>query len=370
MNPIICPMEGSGSDEISENSLSESNLRGFNNNVGSATNKASAIRDKMFMFEEDSKEYKELFRREQSIQRIQQSIIDSVKNGKSEQVPSCWYDNNKNIIIDESYVEEFIKKHPNKKPPELDSEDVIEKKLFNQRIVADKKPYYFSYIYPEIMNSIKKYEDNWKHNCIRLCGLTVDELKLKPHKTDREQFILDNYNDNYPVNNSNSVMNRICRIFEREFDCYFTKKENKAEFDYSILKSNTPYAPKLASQIKKIEVEYRNEVKQFFTDKRNGVEFEDSELARTRFIQKYRELAIRACENKYQLCDIVIDLTYGVNKNHQFAWDICGDVIIENLLKLNDNKIVYFQKDVNGTIQYGGEAFTKRKMTFELETED
>lgn len=364
MNPLICVMNGSGVEEISEESLALSNMRGFNNNVGSATNKASAIRDKMFYFNEDSKEYKELFKREQSIQRIQQSIIDSIKTGKSEQVPKCWYDNAKNEIVDEDYIYKLLEKNPNSKIPKMDSDLDIEKKLFNQKIVADKKPYYFSYIYTEIMNEIKKYNDNWKHNCMRVCGLTVDELKKKTHKTEFESELLKAYQDNFPVSDAPSVMNKICHKFEEEFDGYFSKKENKTNFDHQILKSNVDYEKKQYNKVNKVQLEYKEQVKKFFMDRRNGKSEEDSDLARRRFIETFKRKAMISCEDEDILCDIVIDMTYGKNKNHQFAWDVCGDVIIKNLLKLNNNKIIYFQKDRDGTIEYCGENFTKRTMQF------
>ena len=160
-------------------------------------------------------------------------------------------------------------------------------------------------------------------------------------------------------------MNKICHKFESEFDSYFSKKNNKTNFDYEILKSNSEYETKQYNKVNRVQLEYKEQVKKFFMDKRSGKSEEDQDLARRRFVETFKRKAMEICENEKILCNIVVDMTYGKNKNHQFAWDICGDVIIKNLLNLNNNKIIYFQKDDNGTIEYCGENFTKRTMQFD-----
>ena len=62
------------------------------------------------------------------------------------------------------------------------------------------------------------------------------------------------------------------------------------------------------------------------------------------------------------MCNILVDICYSNNKSKQFAWDICSDVITENLLKLNDNMITYLLKDKNGDIEFNGEYFIKKKI--------
>ena len=40
---------------------------------------------------------------------------------------------------------------------------------------------------------------------------------------------------------------------------------------------------------------------------------------------------------------MLIIICYNNNNSKQFAWSICGDVFIENLLKKNNNRIKYLQ---------------------------
>jgi hypothetical protein len=64
-----------------------------------------------------------------------------------------------------------------------------------------------------------------------------------------------------------------------------------------------------------------------------------------------------ACPNEKELCNIILDMCYKNNNTKQFAWDICGDIIIENLLEKNCYIINYPVKDENGDIQFGGNKF-------------
>ena len=42
----------------------------------------------------------------------------------------------------------------------------------------------------------------------------------------------------------------------------------------------------------------------------------------------------KLCQDKDALCDIVLDICYKSNNSKQFAWDLCGEVFIKNLLKI------------------------------------
>ena len=70
------------------------------------------------------------------------------------------------------------------------------------------------------------------------------------------------------------------------------------------------------------------------------------------------------CPNEKELCDIVIDLCYSSEKSKQFAWDICGKTIINNLLEKNNYMIHYpVLADGEGEFEFGGEQFVMCKKT-------
>ena len=62
------------------------------------------------------------------------------------------------------------------------------------------------------------------------------------------------------------------------------------------------------------------------------------------------------------------DICYLSEKSKQFAWDICGDVILKNLIKKNNNTLYYpLRTDGDGDFEYGGIQFVMQRL--ELETE-
>ncbi|MBP0064346.1 hypothetical protein JYQ78_14230, partial [Anaerobutyricum hallii] len=63
-----------------------------------------------------------------------------------------------------------------------------------------------------------------------------------------------------------------------------------------------------------------------------------------------------------ELCNIVLDLCYSKSKySKQFAWDICGETFIQNLLRRNNYRISYPTLDNNGDIEYLGMRFSMKE---------
>ena len=55
-------------------------------------------------------------------------------------------------------------------------------------------------------------------------------------------------------------------------------------------------------------------------------------------------------------------MCYSKTKSNQFVWDICGDVIVDNLLKQNGYVINYPEKvEDNEEFEFGGELFVMKK---------
>ena len=62
--------------------------------------------------------------------------------------------------------------------------------------------------------------------------------------------------------------------------------------------------------------------------------------------------------NENAMLDIMIDMSYNQTTiTRAFVWNTMGDVLVENMLNKNNNKIVFPIKDQNGEIKYNGETF-------------
>lgn len=370
---LICQLDDVKKDIVTEELLQKSNLNGFNNNVGGVTNKATNIRNKMSLFEEDSEEYKELYKREMAIQRIQQSVIDSIKTGKSEKIPKKWYSYFENRIITQEVIDrenEYLKSKGIKEETKLkpDTEYQIEEKKFNLKILADKKPYFMIYVYGYLKYQYKEYVENCNIGALRRFNKTLYELIDLEDKTEDHQKFIDWYERKLPVDMSPSVMNKICWLFEKEFSEISTEISETCDFDYTILMSGSGYNKSNYKQVAKLYSEYKKKLKEYMIESKEKKR--DSDVVKSKrqqFVSRFRRKAMEVCTNEEELCNIVVEMCYRTEGSKQFAWDISGRQIIRNLLKKNNNEITYFELDDDGEVQFSGDSFALKTKKVEGE---
>lgn len=58
----------------------------------------------------------------------------------------------------------------------------------------------------------------------------------------------------------------------------------------------------------------------------------------------------KICPNEDELCDIICNLCYTSEHSKQFAWDVCGETMLKNLMERNNNEIQYPKR-----VESGGE---------------
>lgn len=329
--------------------FTKSNKDGFGDEIGIVTNHITSMFDVLANYKEGSKEYETLMYRIMCGQNYQQNAIDKIKGIVSKPMPKFWYDYRENIINKE------------------DTEDIKKQKLFNQSIVANKQPYFFQYIYPNRMKQYKSYIKKTDKNCLMRFSVTLSELIEKDNKSEEEIEFLKWYYIKMPLSISNSVMNKICWKVENEFDGY--KPIIKNDFNYKILMSDKHYTKGRYNAIKKLYNEYSIRLKeQGQIRSSHKTDKEEKILLRKMFVEQFKSNAYKICNDSEELCNIVVELSYKNNNSKQFAWDICGDVIIDNLLKKNNYVVSYPIQDNTGDIEFGGERFAM--ITMEVKNED
>lgn len=237
-------------------------------------------------------------------------------------MPTYWYSHRDNRIKDE------------------DSEEVKAQKKFNEKIVAARKPYFMSYVYRNLRTQYNAYvkasNDNAIRRFYRYNVKNLSELKANQSDPEVKEFI--NYFDKLmPLGMSDCVVNRICRLFESEFDGYITRTYPVADFDCSLLLSDVGYSQSAYTKIKELYAEYMRQMDAIAQSQRYE-HFDDFELGiKHEFAADiFRAQSEMVCSNEDELCDIVIDLCYKSDKSKQFAWDMCGEVMFRNLLKHSD----------------------------------
>ncbi len=199
-------------------------------------------------------------------------------------------------------------------------------------------------------------------------GLTVQELEELQDKNEEQMDFLKYYYLKMPVSISKSVMNKICWRIEDEFDNFKSMDKNDS-FDFNILKTNKKYSKGRYNAIKKLYHDYVSKIQEFAKiSKIKRISIDDRKIHKKMLREGFKSQVYGLCNDAEELCNIVIDICYGTNKSKQFAWDICGDIIIQNLLKNNNYIVSYPVIDECGDIEYGGEKFSM--LTKEVEDED
>lgn len=347
---LMCVQRRAAKKIPSDEDFIISNIESFGNDIGQITNWATSMYEVRAGFAEGSKEYEALTYRIQCSQLYQQNAIDKAKGIVAKPEPRTWHDRHSvNLIEDE------------------------DTKAFYRSIVADRKPYFMRYIYPDLMKKYNAYVKNTTRNALREFDMTVDEMKETPYGelTDAQKDFLRYYEHKMPVGTNACVMNRICARFESEFDGYIGKTSTDMPFDYRIMRSDAVYSPKQFNAIKKLYDEYNKRLKSYamFSDRERVDECEALKVM-TIINDDFQRECVSICPDRDALCNIVLDICYAKNATRRFAWSMCGTDIIRNLLKQNGNVISFPVLDDDGDIEYGGNRFSIDSRIIEVDNDD
>ena len=324
-----------------------SNIESFGNDIGQTTNWITSMFEVRSHFNPESKEYKELSYRIRCGQLYQQNAIDKAKGIICKPMPKSWHD-----------------RHTVNK---IEDDDT---KRFYRSIVADKKPYFMRYIYPSLMKQYNTYIKNTNRNALREFQMTVDEMMSMPFEdlSERQRDFLRYYSYRMPVGIGNCIMNKICRRFEQEFDGHIGRHNASVKFDYTIMKSGNEYSTSQFYAVKRLYEDYNKRLQNYmvFADYERIDEC-DSIFEISTMNSDFRRECSSVCPNEQTLCDIILDICYSKNSTKKFAWSMCGETIIHNLLSKNNFTISFPVIDTDGDITYSGEKYSLKTKKIEVD---
>lgn len=345
LDAIVCIQKTAQKKLVEENDLIQANKNSFGDEIGTTTNKITSMFDVMAQFSVGSPEYEELQYRIQCGQNYQQNAIDKTKGIESKSMPKEWYDYWSNLNLEP------------------------DKKEFNLRILADKKPYFFTYIYPSLRKLYKNHINSYEDSCWENFRCSFDELLTKENKTNEEAMFIEDYYKRMPVSINPSVMNKICWKVERIFDGISLANRDGVTFDYNVMKTDVKYSKAKFLKIKELFHSYKTKVQDYsLAAKSERIDKEERKKTRQILKESFKIKAQKICPDPKELCNIVLDLCY-TNDQHskQFVWDICGEQIVKNLLSKSGYKIAYPVQDERGDIEFNGERFSVFETTIDLE---
>ena len=365
---IVCEQKSAPKVKVQEKLLRKANKCGFGDDIGTITNRVTAMFDVLAKYEVGSDEYNELMYRIMCGQAYQQEAIDKVKGIEAKKMPESWFNYRVNKIKAD------------------DDLDIVKIKMKNIDLMANKKPYFFIYNYEHLMNEYNTFMQDVNKNSITRFGVTYNELKkeeLKNLKIDDLEIELENTKgkderknikeiikkinflnseaNHNPVFYTPSTMNRIAWYIEEEFKDVKLKISKNNDFDINILKSKRKYNISIQKKLKTLYKEYKKHQRQYM--EREGRTDEQCARVKCRemFLEKFKRQALVICPNLEELCNALIDTFYNSNEKKQFVWDIVGEQIIENLLNKNGRKYSYPVKDKNGDIEWKGYKFKMKE---------
>lgn len=353
---IVCVQRKAPKCVPTDDDIKESNIKSFGNAVGGTTNKITSMFEVQAKFQKGSREYNILDYRIKCGQLYQQNAIDKTKGIEAKPMPDTWYNWIANKLTKAKTTEE--------------------KKTFwmNRKIIADKKPYFMQYVYPSEKAALNKYKKANNEKCLMRFRITLEELLSKENKSRDEEKFVYCYYDRMPLGTAPCTINRICWRIEELFDRKITK--NDVPFDYSILKSDAEYNNNMYSRIKKIYESYKKELQSYMQyAKSERIKSEDRQIQKYLLKEQFKEKCFKICPNEDELCNIVLDLCYSKSNNSkQFAWDICGETFVKNLLRRNHYKVSFPKLDKDGDIEFDGMKFsmveTEIKVDVDMEDDE
>lgn len=339
---ILCSQKTAAKTIPCEQDYINSNLASFGNDIGKITNRITSMYEVRSHFDESSDEYKALDYRIRCGQLHQQDTIDKIKGIVAKPMQKSWYDRKAAL-------------------------DVGNGKDFYLSILADRKPYFMRYVYPGLSHRYKDYIKAANRNSLREFGLTIDEL-LVEDKSDLSQeaiTFIDYYYKMIPLGVGDCVMNRICKKFEEAFDKHDDRCRNKELFNPECLKSGAEYTSRQYYEIKKLYEEYNKQLQGYkLFAELDGVNEDDYSLSLRYLKRSFRADCEQICSNAKALCDIIIDIAYSKTATRKFAWDMCGETIIENLLEKSGDIISYPVRDEYGDLIYCNKRY--RTSSFDI----
>lgn len=359
------PGEGSIEGKIEDVNIIAADVRGLNSKVGQFSNKSTSFYAMLPLYEPNLREYKSLTEAITVLGEVVGTEIDKIKTGVAPVQPYNW----KPIQVifqqkqnDNSEIEKVC----------AFSDEQKEAIYHHNKLVPDKKPYFFRYNYPYLDKDIKTLENEINKECKYNYGMKLSEVikkfdnqkfsdeikaifqKNKQEKEKNSKYQMTNdellkvkiyctlkkYKMAYPVLDTDCIMNKICHKFEELKKKYggFNDGRNML-MDYYI--KDIELKQEILIQIKQYMKIYKRHRK-FITKNNNILNSSNNKEVAKDTKKRLNSLLEYTRNNIYKIFSEASDkkliLTYllKVMKNvedEQHIWEIMGEDLLEIIPK-------------------------------------
>lgn len=329
---------------IKEEELYLADIQSFDSEIGSITNISTSFYELLSKYENDPDcdEVKEILERLKLIRKSQGDSIDKAKGIKIEPMPKHWTKTVKKKSSDDTYAD------------------------FINSIVADRKPYFFRYLYPKENAKYTNYRKKKNDYCEMKFFRSLDELLALPDSElslAEKDFKYNNYLKYIPLIDYNGRMNKVCHYMEKNLS-EITKRCRRTSNDIvAIMRSgkNMNFCESDIGLMNSFYLEYKNEKKAFQLKRNNG--FDGSTSAVNLFNDTIKDLCTKISETispsiEYQ-CDLAIYVCYELHpsRTKDFCWELFGNQIIKNIKENSTAPALLPVPSPDGDIYYLGKTY-------------
>lgn len=337
---LRCIQHNAKKEIITEEGVVNSHIASFGSQIGQITNRCSSMTSLMAKYPEDSKEYQTLKYRTQCMQAVQQAEIDKAKGIKTYPMQKSWY-----MLSECKQKEEY-------------TDEYNEKMSFYEEICAHNKPYYFGYVYPNLMKEYKETVNRAKTNARQKFGKELDDMLYEYNNgndiTPNHKVFIEKLFRALKLDKSESTCNMICWAIEDIFDNQkgFAPQETDL---YSIVRSNDTLVQDIFNKVTKVcklserKKAIRCIIEYLIDDGESDADYQNVDY-------DLSDELYGICNNEEQLCDMLLDYCYKYGGNKEILWNVCGETIVRRLMK--DNQLFYPIRDDNGSFMVQGKSFT------------
>ena len=293
-------------------------LRGLGTGVGGFSNCATIMHAMKGIFQKDSQKEQrdELTLRIKLLREIVGQEIDRIKGTAAPELPKEW---KKKVYINDN-----------------DTDAVKADKYKQRSMVIDKKPYFFRYLYPELTQQFKHYEDSYNVESRSRFGIKLKKLLIQPNKTESEMNLIRRYQKYSPLITAPCVMNILCKEFENvDFDINFNKNavsmlptfETEFVLQEDRLKTVKELYRKYSArkQVKVVESILEN-LNLPNKDEYDEIRFLAVDTIREEIREAMMGLEMEGKEFLFYCSELAKDYK---QFNWDFAWDVLGDSIVD-----------------------------------------
>lgn len=346
--PITYSKSTVDKEYIKEEDLYLADIQSFNSTIGQITNISTSFYELLSKFEDNptkQKEQSEIIERLKLIRKAQGDSIDKAKGIKIEPMPKHWTRRTKKI------------------PNGVSKEEYD----FCNSIVADRKPYFFRYLYPKENAKYLEYIKRENDYCESQFFRTLDELLSLP---DEELSVSElNYKYNkylayIPLIDYNGRMNKVCHYMEEHLSEISRLRRQKTPDNVLALMysgKNNNFNDEDVELMNQAYLEFKKAKERFKKSKRN--DFDDSNSATNTMGNIIKEIKLDMSEKisksiEYQ-CDLAIYISYELHpsRTKDFCWELFGNQIVRNIKQNSSAPAVIPVPSETGSIYYLGRRY-------------